>query len=111
MLLRQIWQYARLKPVSWLDDQVCGCAYPRSLRRVSESGVSVVINLHERPHSPEVLRRSGLTGVHIAVHDFTQLSPGQLELGVAAVDKAVAAGHKAAVDCGDGVGRTGTLLA
>jgi atypical dual specificity phosphatase len=114
-LPRQVWTYARLKRVTWLEDEgVAACAYPRddnALGDLANRGTRVLINLHERPHKPEVLARHGLTEVHLPVADFTPPTLAQLERGVAAIEQAVARGDRVAVHCGAGLGRTGTLLA
>jgi atypical dual specificity phosphatase len=81
------------------------------LRELVDLGVTVLVNLHERPHAPEVLARHGLTQVHLAVPDFTPPTLDQLERGVAALERAIADGQTVAVHCGAGLGRTGTLLA
>jgi atypical dual specificity phosphatase len=91
-----------------------GCAYPRTERALvalSESGVRLLVNLHERPHDPARLRRHGLREVHLAVRDFAAPSPGQIERGLDAVLETLAAGEAAAIHCGGGLGRTGTVLA
>lgn len=110
-----LWTYATLKRVTWLDDEgVAACRYPRdarSLRELADHGVTVLINLHERPHPDGVLARYGLTAVHLPVPDFTPPTFAQLEQGVLAMETAVASGHRVAVHCGAGLGRTGTLLA
>jgi atypical dual specificity phosphatase len=104
-----------LKPVTWLDeDRIAACRYPRSdgdLSELAERGVSLVVNLHERGHSPERLRRFGLTELHLPVPDFTPPTIEQLERGVEALVNAIDGGARAAVHCGAGLGRTGTLVA
>jgi atypical dual specificity phosphatase len=114
-LPRQLWIYATLEPVTWLDDEgVAACRYPRdakSLQDLAAHGVTVVVNLHQRPHPAEVLERYGLTETHLPVPDFTAPTPLQLEQGVTAIERAIASGQRVAVHCGAGLGRTGTLLA
>jgi atypical dual specificity phosphatase len=114
-LPRQLWNYARLKRVTWLiEDSLAACRYPRSeaaLRELADRGVTLLVNLHERPHPSELLARFDLTEVHLPVPDFTSPAPEQLERGVAAIEQTVASERKVAVHCGGGLGRTGTLLA
>lgn len=91
-----------------------GCAYPRTeraLAALSGSGVRLLINLHERSHDPARLKRHGLREAHLPVKDFAAPSPEQIERGVGAILEALTAGEAAAVHCGGGLGRTGTMLA
>ena len=99
---------------AWVAPGVLGCAYPRkerSLAALSENGVRLLVNLHGRRHDPARLGRHGLREVHLPVKDFATPSPDQLERGVDVIFEALAAGEAAAVHCGGGLGRTGTLLA
>jgi atypical dual specificity phosphatase len=111
---RQLWIYATLERVTWLDEGVAACRYPRdakSLQELAAQGVTILINLHQRPHPDEALTRHGLTAIHLPVPDFTPPTPVQLDQGVAAISTAVSSGQRVAVHCGAGLGRTGTLLA
>jgi atypical dual specificity phosphatase len=98
----------------WVTPGVLGCSYPRTdraLAALSGQGVRLLVNLHGRPHDPARLKRHGLREVHLPVKDFSAPSPEQIERGVGAILEAMAAGEAAAVHCGGGLGRTGTLLA
>jgi atypical dual specificity phosphatase len=93
---------------------VLGCAYPRTdraLATLSGGGVRLLVNLHERSHDLDRLGRHGLREVHLPVKDFAAPTPRQVERGVEAIVRVLAAGEAAAVHCGGGLGRTGTLLA
>jgi atypical dual specificity phosphatase len=90
----RIWLYARLR-----------------MRALVAEGVGLLVNLHQRGHSPEALGRCGLAELHLPVPDFTAPTPEQLERGVAAIEAALASGQRVAVHCAAGLGRTGTLLA
>ena len=98
----------------WVAPGVLGCAYPRTnrtLAALSDSGVRLLVNLHERPHVPARLERHGLREAHLPVKDFAAPSPEQLECGIETIFEALAAGEAVAVHCGGGLGRTGTMLA
>ena len=98
----------------WVAPGVLGCAYPRTeqaLAALSGSGVRLLVNLHERPHDPARLERHGLREVHLPVKDFATPSPEQMERAVCSIVEALEAGETAAVHCGGGLGRTGTVLA
>ena len=99
---------------AWVAPGVLGCAYPRTeraLAALSASGVRLLVNLHERPHDPDRLGRHGLREVYLPVKDFAAPTPRQVERGVDAIAGALVVGEAAAVHCGGGLGRTGTLLA
>lgn len=115
-LPRQIWIHVMEKRVTtWFEDGfLAACAYPRderALEELAKNGVTMLVNLHQRPHAPEALIRHGMTQVHMPVPDFTSPTPEQLDQGVRAIEQAKADGRKVAVHCGAGLGRTGTLLA
>jgi predicted protein tyrosine phosphatase len=99
----------------WIEEGVLlGCAYPRreaALAALAAQGISLLLNLHERPHDPARLAWHGLVERHLPVPDFTLPTPDQLARGLAVVAAAVAQGQRVAVHCGGGLGRTGAFLA
>jgi atypical dual specificity phosphatase len=100
---------------SWIVPQrLLASAYPgepEGLLGLSQLGIGVVVNLHERAHGPAHLASAGLSEVHVPVADFTAPSTEQLATGVQAIRAALANGQGVAVHCAAGLGRTGTLVA
>lgn len=101
-------------PGSWVvDGQVLGCAYPRrpqALKGLAWQGITLLVNLHERPHRLERLAGHGMTEVHLPVRDFTAPNAEQIRQAIAAINEATGEGQRVAVHCGGGLGRTGTVL-
>jgi atypical dual specificity phosphatase len=100
----------------WLvPQQLAACVNPSVAEQAAvelESGrVRLLINLHERPDPPEMLRRLNAEPLHLPVSDSNPPTQDQLERGVAAIGEALGRGERVAVHCGAGLGRTGTLLA
>lgn len=114
-LLHKLWWSLTLTPFTWIvPDRVAACTYPkreRDLQRLAARGITLLINLHQRPHPPEALALHGLTELHLPVADFQPPQPEQLAAGLAAITAAMAGGGNVAVHCRGGLGRTGTLLA
>ena len=104
-----------MNALDWLlPGSLAACVFPdaeRGLPHLVRLGITLVINLHERAHDPEILARHRLDEVHLPVPDFTPPSPTQLDAGVAVIAEALADGKRVAVHCHGGLGRTGTLLA
>jgi atypical dual specificity phosphatase len=103
------------RALNWLEaGRVAACAYPRdeaALAELAGQGIALLVNLHERPHPPELLARHGLAELHLPVPDLSPPTPEQVDWGLAAIEQAISAGRRVAVHCGAGLGRTGTLLA
>ena len=77
----------RTDPGSWvLPDQVLACAYPRTesaLAALGAARISIVVNLHERPHGAGVLPNSGLQCIAgPAADELGRCSPVSWPLGV-----------------------------
>ncbi len=107
--------YLRSQRMTWLDDDLlCACRYPRraaDFEELAARDVALIVNLHERPHRLSMLETYRLRELHLPVPDFGSPTPAQIEEGLAAIAHVVASGHRVAVHCGGGLGRTGTLLA
>ena len=113
-IARKLWVYARGAPVTWFEGgKLAACRYPddKALQALADAGVTLIVNLHERAHTRELLDRLGVREVHLPVRDFTAPTADQLESGVNAIVSALESGGRVAVHCGGGLGRTGTLVA
>lgn len=84
---------------------------PEAFSDLARQGVGLCVNLHKRPLTPDHLRTNGLRELHLPVRDFTAPSPEVIAAAITGIDAAVAAGEAVAVNCGAGLGRTGTVIA
>lgn len=100
---------------SWVDQpHLAALAAPGSaddLGWLRRHGVDVLVSLTEDPLPRHWANDAGLLVVHVPVPDMEPPTDRQLDHLVETVRKANAAGMGAAVHCGAGLGRTGTVLA
>jgi atypical dual specificity phosphatase len=104
------------RPFDWLiPDQLGACVDPLAgvlaAQHLRTGGITLLINLYERPDPPALLDSLGAESLHLPVLNSDPPSQAQLDAGVGAIRQALADGRRVAVHCGAGLGRTGTLLA
>jgi atypical dual specificity phosphatase len=99
---------------TWIIDQkVIGMSRPSpdDLAALAACQIDHVISLSESPVPPRLLKEHGLSGTHIPLPDMSAPPAASIKRFVRTLDRLLSAGHKVAVHCGAGLGRTGTMLA
>ena len=98
-----------------LPEQVGACVNPyvaqSAVPELLALRIGLLVNLHERPDSPDLLAQLQAQTVHLPVPNSNAPTQDQLDQGVAAIGEALGTGTRVAVHCGAGLGRSGTLIA
>jgi len=84
---------------------------PADLAALKSAGVTRIMSLTLQPLRGEDLEKHGITDVHLPMADMTAPSLDEVQGFVDQLTALVEGGHKVAVHCGAGLGRTGTMVA
>src|SRR5260370_13236941 len=89
-----------------LPEQLGACVNPyvsqSAVNELQTNGISVLVNLHERPDADDILAQLQARAVHLPVPDSHAPTQHQLDEGVAAIENALKEGQPVAVHCGAG---------
>ena len=103
---------------SWLvENEIAGHREPASdeeLRCLKDCGVGALVRLVEKLLSQvtsEQVARAGMTDLHSPVPDYGAPPVSEIEKILDFIEDSVAKGRVVSVCCGQGYGRTGTILA
>jgi atypical dual specificity phosphatase len=106
---------ARPNGFFWLEQPyVAGLARPsgvEDLQWLRREGIEVIVSLTEEPLPRNWVNEAGLFLVHTPVPDMHPPEPEQIDQFVTTLERAIARNMGVAVHCGEGKGRTGTMLA
>ena len=98
---------------SWLEQSVlAGCGRPQSvveLEAARREGVEAIVSLTGTPLIPEVIDRLGFAYLHSPLTAIPSIQ--QLTEIIQFIESQKSQSHPVLVHCGEGIGRTGTVLA
>lgn len=98
---------------SWIESSVlAGCGRPESvaeLEAAKREGVEAIVSLTGTPLSPEVIDRLGFAYLHSPLSAIPSIQ--QLTQIIQFIESQKSQSHPVLVHCGEGIGRTGTVLA
>jgi atypical dual specificity phosphatase len=104
------------KNFSWLEQaKVAGCARPETeaeLRGVKEKGIKAIVSLTGTPLNPESVGRLGFDNFdYLHSHFSGAPTTDQVDEIIRFIEEENAQSKPVLVHCGEGKGRTGTILA
>jgi atypical dual specificity phosphatase len=98
---------------SWLEkSKVAACGRPETeteLIAAKEQGIRAIVSLTGTPLNPEVVNRLGFEYMHSHISGAPSIE--QLDAIIGFIDQKNAESKPVLVHCGEGKGRTGTVLA
>jgi atypical dual specificity phosphatase len=98
---------------SWLEPSVlAGCGRPQSvveLEAAKREGVEAIVSLTGTPLIPEVIDRLGFAYLHSPLSTIPSIQ--QLTQIIQFIESQKSQSRPVLVHCGEGIGRTGTVLA
>ena len=98
---------------SWVEPSIiAGCGRPETvveLETVKREGIEAIVSLTSTPLNPGIVTRLGFTYMHSPLSGTP--STQQLTQIVQFIQSQKSQSHPVLVHCGEGIGRTGTILA